>query len=629
MAIDLNNPKSREEALLTALISGQPVTINLNNPLSREEAILSAALLDQPYEGPINSRMEWLLNEWIKTGGGGDLQVKQVSPDIVQITVEPDEDYDGLSSVVVNAVTADIDSNIVSGNIKKDVTILGVTGSYEPNVDSKSIDTNGTYAASSDNLDGYSSVSVNVPNTYTAQDEGKVVSNGALVAQTDYPTTITANSIYDTTLYDSVTVNVQPPAPLQPTRSGATIYDYDGSVIATYTPEEFAALTEYPAHPTHEFLTADGYNWTLANAKAYSAKYGYVEVGAQYRVTDGKTRLFIRLEEGRLDPRLGLGINGSVDVDWGDGSAHDTMTGSNVNTTVYQAHTYAQAGDYIIALTVTGTMQFNGTSGYGYILGKSGGDRSTNRTYLKALRSLFIGDSVTSIGLDAFESCVSLVSIVIPDSVSAIGRGVFYSCSDLASVTIPNGIASIDFGTVAYCNDCSSVILSDSVTSIGNMAFQGDTNLSMVTMPDGVTTIDTFAFSGCFRLALINIPDGVTSIGSSAFQNCYGLGFIKFLGTTTIPTIANVSAWTNIPTDCYILVPFDYLDDYINTTNMPDDSTYLYLCYAEYADGATLPAVDGDGYALTWYATREDARAQTNPITVGNGEEIYARGVES
>lgn len=51
-------------------------------------------------------------------------------------------------------------------------------------------------------------VVVNVPNTYTAGDEGKVVSGGALVSQTAYPTTITENGTYNTTENNSVTVNV-------------------------------------------------------------------------------------------------------------------------------------------------------------------------------------------------------------------------------------------------------------------------------------------------------------------------------------------------------------------------------------------------------------------------------------
>ena len=52
----------------------------------------------------------------------------------------------------------------------------------------------------------YASADVAVPNTYVAADEGKVVSNGALVAQGS--DTVTANDTYDTTLINSLTVNV-------------------------------------------------------------------------------------------------------------------------------------------------------------------------------------------------------------------------------------------------------------------------------------------------------------------------------------------------------------------------------------------------------------------------------------
>jgi hypothetical protein len=70
----------------------------------------------------------------------------------------------------------------------------------------KSVTQNGTYSAQDDEADGYSSVSVNVPNTYAAGDEGKVVSNGALVTQT--ATSTTTNGTIDTTTNNSVTVNV-------------------------------------------------------------------------------------------------------------------------------------------------------------------------------------------------------------------------------------------------------------------------------------------------------------------------------------------------------------------------------------------------------------------------------------
>lgn len=72
----------------------------------------------------------------------------------------------------------------------------------------KNISANGTYNAASDSADGYSSVTVAVPNTYSAGDEGKVVSNGALVAQTAYPSTVTTNGTITTTTNNSVTIDV-------------------------------------------------------------------------------------------------------------------------------------------------------------------------------------------------------------------------------------------------------------------------------------------------------------------------------------------------------------------------------------------------------------------------------------
>ena len=59
------------------------------------------------------------------------LQDKTVTPTTSQQTISANEGYSGLGTVTVEAVTASIDENITAENIKKDVEILGVTGSYE------------------------------------------------------------------------------------------------------------------------------------------------------------------------------------------------------------------------------------------------------------------------------------------------------------------------------------------------------------------------------------------------------------------------------------------------------------------------------------------------------------------
>ena len=58
------------------------------------------------------------------------LTTKSVDPTTENKTYSPSSSYNGFSSFTVKAVTAAIDDNIVAGNIKSGVTILGVEGTY-------------------------------------------------------------------------------------------------------------------------------------------------------------------------------------------------------------------------------------------------------------------------------------------------------------------------------------------------------------------------------------------------------------------------------------------------------------------------------------------------------------------
>jgi hypothetical protein len=77
----------------------------------------------------------------IGTNAGDIEAVKNVTPSTSKQTITPSSGYQGIAKVVVAKVTAAIDENIVAGNIKSGVTILGVTGSYEGGPDSASLPT--------------------------------------------------------------------------------------------------------------------------------------------------------------------------------------------------------------------------------------------------------------------------------------------------------------------------------------------------------------------------------------------------------------------------------------------------------------------------------------------------------
>lgn len=78
-----------------------------------------------------------------------------------------------------------------------------------PTIDTLTVSQNGTYTATSGHA--YGEAVVSVPNSYAAGDEGKVVNNGALAAQTAHAT-VTQNGTVDTTLNNSVVVAVPQPA---------------------------------------------------------------------------------------------------------------------------------------------------------------------------------------------------------------------------------------------------------------------------------------------------------------------------------------------------------------------------------------------------------------------------------
>ena len=399
------------------------------------------------------------------------------------------------------------------------------------------------------------------------------------------PLSVTTNGTYTAptgTAYSPVTVNVSGGGGTTPASpKDVNFIDYDGTILYSYTKAEFAQLDALPANPDHSGdeipLTSQGWNWTLAqiNAQLTAQPNDPVTVGQMYVTTDGKTYIDIELHEGRLSPYLGIAVNGTVVVDWGDNTATSTVTGTSLTTQIMTLHEYAAAGRYKISISVSsGSFAFYGTATY-TLLNKNSSTQYQNRVYSNAAQSVRIGNNA-SIGNYAFYSCYSLASITIPSGVTSISSNAFAYCYSLASITIPSGVTSISNSAFYYCYSLASITIPSGVTSIGDYAFHSCYSLASITIPSGVTSISINAFAYCCSLASITIPSGVTSISNSAFGNCYGLAKLRFLPTTP-PTVANSNAFTKIPTDCVISVPTGSLSAYTGATNYPSSSTYTYI----------------------------------------------------
>ncbi|MBO4577271.1 MAG: leucine-rich repeat protein, partial [Paludibacteraceae bacterium] len=193
-----------------------------------------------------------------------------------------------------------------------------------------------------------------------------------------------------------------------------------------------------------------------------------------------------------------------------------------------------------------------------------------------ALRTLIIGEGVTSIGNYAFYNS-SISTLVLPSTLTSVGNGSFGSCSSLTNVTsnalaaptIQSGSFSKqdtlnvlcaakeayqtadywkNFTTIladcagGYCggeNNEENVIWSLSgegvltITGTGKMAsYQSDTivpwyghraEILSVIISEGVESITPYAFLQCWNLASVTIPSTVNSIGGLAFGHCSSL----------------------------------------------------------------------------------------------------------
>lgn len=110
-------------------------------------------------------------------------------------------------------------------------------------------------------------------------------------------------------------------------------------------------------------------------------------------------------------------------------------------------------------------------------------------------------NSVSIIGIDAFQNTKELKTLVIPDCVIEIGGDAF-SGSGVQSVVIGNGVTSIEVRAFLWCENLTSLTIGNSVVEIGEYAFS-QCGLTKVTIPQSVMYIGAYTFQGTPLTAVV------------------------------------------------------------------------------------------------------------------------------
>ena len=415
----------------------------------------------------------------------------------------------------------------------------------------------------------YASVNVNLPSSVSL-DTLNVSHNGTYTPETGHA-------------YSPVNVNVL--GGNIDEDADVVFMDYDGTILYTYTAAQFANLTALPPNPSHTGLTAQGWNWTLADAKTYVQTNGFIDIGQNYVTDDGATRIYVNIDSLDSHPDFSIQFYNSTGtttvIDWGD----DTTTSSTVTSLTTYTHNYSSAGLYTISLTSNngGTIIFPNSGSTSIVVptkawqqqrvvkvefGSNIKDIKQYNFYgFRKLETVSIPKiSGLTFSNNCFEYCNSLKAVVFPpDCSNNIGNyafrydydlirvsfslsqtgslgnstftestikrasipnnctvtSTFYNCKNLKKTIFPTGQPSIG-EFVRGCIVLNTLDISG-VTTISANAFNNCQCLKSVTLNSEVTVINASVFQSCNALSKIIIPENVTTIKSSAFEGCQGL----------------------------------------------------------------------------------------------------------
>lgn len=444
--------------------------------------------------------------------------------------------YDGYGNVTINAKIGTCENDVTLNDLVYDNNEHTITAT--------------AYGKTKDNFS-------------TGWIETKPANSSSKSKSIDLDTILTATkTVLDKGTYNVVGYKEFTFGPVPQPPKDVNFMDYDGTILYSYTANDFQNLTELPPNPLHDGLTAQGWNWSLSDAKSYVNSYGELYIGQTYVTTSGKTEIDIELLSDNSEFYLYLQLaSANISIRWGDGGSMGIAgTGSpTIN------HTYATKGQYTITIEVSsGSFDFY----------RSDSNFSVSWNKIQAVR-MGLGSGIGEYG---FSYCTNLKYITIPLNVTSLGGYSFTNCHNLSYFIIPNSITSIDNATYIFSNSNNIYISFPKMNSTTIPSYTFDQNFSLKSVPvfSGITEIQDRAYKNCFTLEKIIVPETVTTIDTAAFYRLYSLKELHFKPINP-PEVTSSNVFSGLPSTCTIYVPTGTLSDYTSATNYPSSATYTYL----------------------------------------------------
>jgi hypothetical protein len=343
-------------------------------------------------------------------------------------------------------------------------------------------------------------------------------------------------------------------------------YDYDGTLLHSYTTEEAAARSSLPPTPTPpadmDLSDTVSWNYTLRDIKDQG---GMCDVGAVYTRNKPGVTLFLDIPIDNVTLNMGIfgGSTSRYTINWGDDSEE-----TYEYVTTGASHTFNKAGKYKVQYNV-----INGSIGLGDSSVNIMGDSITSQNALygsKMLRGVVIGGSC-NIETKAFIYCGDMETCIVPSGNSA--QYLFSECRSLRALIIP----TLGLGIYAAHNCTSLKVVSYPPNkNVGQNTFTGCSALRRFSCPklqSGNKLMPSSVFSGCLNLRELRIPKQYSTITNSALAQCYGLLKLDMTDYDTAPPSLTNSMMINAR--CKILVKKSMLEAFKTATNWANYKDYF------------------------------------------------------